>query len=166
VSMHNKRLISDIDVKGKKIIVRVDFNVPLDKDGNITDDKRIRAALPTIRYVADNGGKLILVSHLGRPKNGPEERFSLKPAAKRLGELLGKEVILAADVIGPDAKSKAAALKEGEVLMLENVRFHNEEKKNDPIFAKELASLADFYVNDAFGTAHRAHASIFLSFPV
>lgn len=159
MSMHNKRLISDIDVKGKKIIVRVDFNVPLDKDGNITDDKRIRAALPTIRYVADNGGKLILVSHLGRPKNGPEERFSLKPAAKRLGELLGKEVILAADVIGPDAKSKAAALKEGEVLMLENVRFHNEEKKNDPIFAKELASLADFYVNDAFGTAHRAHAS-------
>ncbi|MCX7773127.1 MAG: phosphoglycerate kinase, partial [Clostridia bacterium] len=155
----NKMTISDIDVKGKRVIARVDFNVPLDAEGNVTDDKRIREALPTIRYIVDNGGKLIIVSHLGRPKNGPEAKFSMKPAAKRLSELLKKEVILAADVIGEDAKAKAAALKEGEILMLENVRFHKEEEKNDPAFAKELASMAEIYVNDAFGTAHRAHAS-------
>jgi 3-phosphoglycerate kinase len=159
MSMKNKMSISDLDVKGKRVIARVDFNVPLDAEGNVTDDKRIKGALPTIRYIIDNGGKLILVSHLGRPKNGPESKFSMKPAAKRLSELLGKEVILAKDVIGEDAKSKAAALKEGEILMLENVRFHKEEERNDPAFAKELASLADIYVNDAFGTAHRAHAS-------
>ena len=159
MSMKNKMSISDIDVRGKRVIARVDFNVPLDAEGHITDDKRIRGALPTIRYIIENGGKLILVSHLGRPKNGPEAKFSMKPAAKRLSELLGKEVILAQDVIGEDARTKAAALKDGEVLMLENVRFHKEEEKNDPAFAKELASLAEIYVNDAFGTAHRAHAS-------
>jgi len=157
--MKNKMSVADLDVKGKRVIVRVDFNVPLDSEGNITDDKRIRGALPTIKYIIENGGKLILVSHLGRPKNGFEAKYSMKPAADRLSELLGKEVILAKDVIGEDAKAKAAALKEGEILMLENVRFHKEETKNDPDFAKELASMADIYVNDAFGTAHRAHAS-------
>lgn len=155
----NKKTIEDIQVKGKKVIVRVDFNVPLDENRNITNDKRIVSALPTIKYLVDNGAKTILVSHLGRPKEGPEEKFSMKPTAKRLSELLGQEVIMAKDVIGPDAKEKAAALKDGEVLMLENVRFHKEETKNDPEFAKELASLAEIYVNDAFGTAHRAHAS-------
>ncbi len=159
MSMKNKMSISDMNVKGKRVIARVDFNVPLDAEGNITDDKRIEGALPTIRHIIENGGKLILVSHLGRPKNGPETKYSMKPAAKRLSELLGKEVVLAADVIGEDAKAKAANLKEGEVLMLENVRFHKEEEKNDPAFAKELSTLAEIYVNDAFGTAHRAHAS-------
>lgn len=159
MALYNKKTIEDIDVRGKKVIVRVDFNVPLDENGNITDDKRIVGALPTIRYLVGNGAKTILVSHLGRPKNGPEEKYSMKPTAVRLSELLGKPVIMAADVIGPDAKAKAAALKEGEVLMLENVRFHKEETKNDPAFAKELASLAEIFVNDAFGTAHRAHAS-------
>ena len=155
----NKKTIEDIDVKGKKVIVRVDFNVPLDENRKITDDKRIVGALPTIKYLVDKGAKTILVSHLGRPKEGFEEKYSMKPTAERLGELLGKEVIMAKDVIGEDAKAKAAALKDGEVLMLENVRFHKEETKNDPAFAKELASMAEIYVNDAFGTAHRAHAS-------
>ncbi|MDP4092482.1 MAG: phosphoglycerate kinase, partial [Bacillota bacterium] len=155
----NKKTIEDIDVKGKRVIVRVDFNVPLDENKNITDDKRIVGALPTIKYLVNNGAKTILVSHLGRPKNGFEDKFSMKPTAKRLAELLNKDVIMAADVIGPDAKAKAAALKDGEILMLENVRFHKEEEKNDPAFAKELASLAEIFVNDAFGTAHRAHAS-------
>lgn len=159
MGMMNKRTIEDIDVAGKKVIVRVDFNVPLDADKNITDDKRIVGALPTIKYLVDKGAKTILVSHLGRPKEGFEEKYSMKPTAVRLGELLGKEVIMAKDVIGEDAKSKAAALKDGEVLMLENVRFHKEETKNDPAFTKELASMAEIYVNDAFGTAHRAHAS-------
>jgi triosephosphate isomerase len=157
--MMNKKTIEDIDVKGRKVIVRVDFNVPLDANGNVTDDNRIVGVLPTIRYLIDRGAKIILVSHLGRPKNGFEDKFSMKPAAKRLSELLNREVIMAKDVIGEDAKTKAAALKEGEILMLENVRFHKEEEKNDPAFAKELASLAEIYVNDAFGTAHRAHAS-------
>lgn len=156
---YNKKTIEDIDVKGKRVIVRVDFNVPLDADLKITDDKRIVGALPTIKYLVDKGAKTILVSHLGRPKNGPEAKFSMKPTAVRLSELLGKPVIMASDVIGPDAKAKAAALKDGEILMLENVRFHKEEEKNDPAFAKELASLAEIFVNDAFGTAHRAHAS-------
>lgn len=159
MALYNKKTIEDIDVRGKRVLVRVDFNVPLDENRNITDDKRIRAALPTIRYLVDNKAKTILVSHLGRPKEGPEEKYSMKPAAERLSELLGQPVIMAKDVIGPDAKEKAAALREGEVLMLENVRFHKEETKNDPAFAKELASLAEIYVNDAFGTAHRAHAS-------
>lgn len=159
MSMMNKKTIEDIDVAGKKVIVRVDFNVPLDADRNITDDKRIVGALPTIKYLVDKGAKTILVSHLGRPKEGFEDKYSMKPTAVKLGQLLGKEVIMAKDVIGEDAKAKAAALKNGEVLMLENVRFHKEETKNDPAFAKQLASMAEIYVNDAFGTAHRAHAS-------
>lgn len=159
MSMMNKKTIEDIDVAGKKVIVRVDFNVPLDADRKITDDKRIVGALPTIKYLVEKGAKTILVSHLGRPKEGFEDKFSMKPTAVRLGELLGKEVIMAKDVVGEDAKSKAAALKDGEVLMLENVRFHKEETKNDANFAKELASMAEIFVNDAFGTAHRAHAS-------
>ncbi len=159
MSMMNKKTIEDIDVAGKKVIVRVDFNVPLNADRKITDDKRIVGALPTIKYLVDKGAKTILVSHLGRPKEGFEDKFSMKPTAVRLGELLGKEVIMATDVVGEDAKAKAAALKDGEVLMLENVRFHKEETKNDANFAKELASMAEIFVNDAFGTAHRAHAS-------
>ncbi len=155
-----KKNIGDVDLRGKRVIARVDFNVPQDKKtGEITDDKRIRAALPTIRYLVEKKAKIILVSHLGRPKNGPEEKFSMKPAAERLAVLLGKEVIMASDVIGEDAKAKAAALKDGEILMLENVRFHKEETKNAPAFAKELSSMAEIFVNDAFGTAHRAHAS-------
>jgi len=159
MSMYNKKSVEDIEVKGKRVIARVDFNVPLDADGKITDDKRIVAALPTIRYLIEHGAKTILVSHLGRPKEGFEPKYSMKPAAERLSELLGQEVILANDVIGEDAKRKASELKEGQVLMLENVRFHKEETKNDPAFTKELASLADIFVNDAFGTAHRAHSS-------
>ena len=160
MAMVQKKNVEDLNVSGKRVIVRVDFNVPLDKKtGEITDDKRIKGALPTIKYLVDNGAKVILVSHLGRPKNGPEPAFSMKPAADRLAELIGKPVTLAADVIGEDAKAKAAALQDGEILMLENVRFHKEETKNDPKFAAELASMADLYVNDAFGTAHRAHAS-------
>jgi triosephosphate isomerase len=160
MAMLSKKSVKDIDVTGKKVIVRVDFNVPQDKKtGAITDDKRIRAALPTIRYLCDAGAGVILVSHLGRPKGGPEAKFSMKPAVDRLSELLGKAVIMAADVIGDDARAKAAALKPGEILMLENVRFHKEETKNNQSFARELASLADIFVNDAFGTAHRAHAS-------
>lgn len=155
-----KRSVEDLQVKGKRVLARVDFNVPLDKTtGAITDDKRIRAALPTIQYLLAHGARLILVSHLGRPKNGPEAKFSLRPAAERLAELLGQEVQLAEDVIGPDAEAKCAALQPGQVLMLENVRFHKEETKNQPEFARKLASLAEVYVNDAFGTAHRAHAS-------
>ncbi len=158
--MMQKMNLGDINLKGKKVIARVDFNVPQDKStGEITDDKRIRAALPTIQYILDQGAKLILVSHLGRPKKGPEAKFSLKPVAERLAALLGREVIMAADVIGDDAKSKAASLQEGQVLLLENVRFHKEETKNSPNFAAELASMAEIFVNDAFGTAHRAHAS-------
>ncbi|WP_028992663.1 phosphoglycerate kinase [Thermoanaerobacter thermocopriae] len=154
-----KKTVRDIDVAGKRVLVRVDFNVPMDENKNITDDTRIKAALPTIEYLINNKAKVILVSHLGRPKGKFNPEYSLKPVAKRLSELLGKQVSMAEDVIGEDARAKAAALKEGEVLLLENVRFHAEEEKNDPQFAKELASLADIYVNDAFGTAHRAHAS-------
>ena len=154
----NKKTIEDIDVAGKKVLARCDFNVPL-KDGVITNDKRIVAALPTIKYLVDQGAKVILCSHLGRPKEGWEPEFSLAPVAARLSELLGKEVKMAKDVIGDDAKKLASELKDGDVMLLENVRYHKEEKKNDPAFAKELASLADVYVNDAFGAAHRAHAS-------
>ena len=156
---YNKKSIEDIDVKGKKVIVRVDFNVPFDSEGNISDDKRIVGALPTIKYLIDNNAKVILVSHLGRPKGEFNMKYSMAPASKRLGELLGINVIQAADVIGEDAKAKAAALENGQVLMLENARFHKEEEKNDAAFAKELASMAEIYVNDAFGTAHRAHAT-------
>jgi triosephosphate isomerase (TIM) len=154
-----KKSVKDIDVKGKRVIVRVDFNVPQDKDGKITDDKRIQGALPTIRYLVDQKAKVILVSHLGRPKGGPEPKYSMKPAADRLAELLEMPVTLAADVVGDDARAKSAALEDGEILMLENVRFMKEETKNKPAFARDLASLADIFVNDAFGTAHRAHAS-------
>ena len=155
----NKKTVRDVDVKGKKVFVRCDFNVPQDADGKITDDNRIRGALPTIKYLLDHGAKVVLASHLGRPKNGFEAKFSLKPVCDRLNELLGNKVVLAADVIGEDAKAKVAALKEGHAVLLENVRFHKEEEKNDPAFAKALSEFADVYVNDAFGTAHRAHAS-------
>lgn len=154
----NKKTVRDLDVSGKRVLVRCDFNVPL-SDGAITDDKRIRESLPTIRYLLDNGAAVILCSHLGRPKNGPEEKYSMKPVAERLGELLGKPVALAADVVGEDAAAKAKALKAGEALLLENVRFEKGETKNDPELSKKLASFADLFVNDAFGTAHRAHSS-------
>ena len=154
-----KKSIRDIDVAGKRCFVRVDFNVPISATGEVADDNRIRGALPTIRYLCEHGAKVILCSHLGRPKGQVNEKYSLRPVAARLQELLGRPVILAKDVIGEDAKAKAAALRNGDVLLLENVRFHAEEEKNDPAFAKELASFADIFVNDAFGTAHRAHAS-------
>ncbi len=192
--MLNKKTIEDIEVSGKKVLARCDFNVPL-KDGVITDDKRIVGALPTIKYLVDNGAAVILCSHMGRPHNIFNEtlklskkekkkiealpaeeqdaaaakalekakddvtKLSLAPVAKRISELLGKDVIMAKDVIGPDAEAKVAALKPGEVLLLENIRFHEEEEKNDEAFAKKLGSFCDIYVNDAFGTAHRAHAS-------
>ena len=155
----SKKTIEDVQVNGKKVLVRCDFNVPLDGDGNITDDTRIRAALPTIKYLLEHNAAVILCSHMGRPKGEFNMKYSLKPVAARLSELLGKEVPLAADVIGESAKSMAAALKPGDAMLIENVRFHKEEEKNDPAFAKELASMAEMYVNDAFGTAHRAHAS-------
>jgi len=155
----NKKTIKDIDVSGKKVLVRCDFNVPLDQEGNITDDNRIRGALPTIEYLIEKGAKVILCSHMGRPKGEFNPKYSLKVVAKKLSEYLNKEVKMAEDVIGESAKSICASLKDGEVALLENVRYHKEEEKNDPSFAKELASLADIFVNDAFGTAHRAHAS-------
>ncbi len=190
----NKKTVEDIDVAGKHVLVRCDFNVPM-KDGVITDTKRIVGALPTVKYLSDHGAKVILCSHMGRPHNifnekvkldkkeakkiaelpeaeqaaatekaleaakGDVKKFSLAPVAAELSKLLGKDVIMAADCIGPDAKAKAAALKDGDVMIIENIRFHAEETKNDPEFAKELASMAEIYVNDAFGTAHRAHAS-------
>lgn len=155
----NKKTIKDIELTGKKVLVRCDFNVPMDENLNITDNIRIVAALPTIKYLLENNCKVILCSHLGRPKGEFKSEFSLLPVAKELSRLLGKEVIMAKDVIGEDATSKAANLNEGEILLLENVRFHNEETDNDPEFAKKLADMAEIYVNDAFGTAHRAHAS-------
>ena len=155
----NKKTVKDIDLKDKKVFVRCDFNVPMDENKNITDNRRIVAALPTIKYLLEQNCKVILCSHLGRPKGEVKEEFSLKPVAKELSKLLGQEVIMAKDVIGEDAETKAANLKNGEVMLLENVRFHREETDNDPEFAKKLASLAEVYVNDAFGTAHRAHAS-------
>jgi phosphoglycerate kinase len=157
----DKLTIRDIDVKDKRVLVRVDFNVPMNEEtGVITDDSRIRAALPTIQYLIDHKAKVILCSHLGRPKGAPEDKFRLAPVAKRLSELLGKPVATTRDCIGPEAEAAAKALKSGDVLMLENLRFHAEEEKNGPDFSKALASLAEVYVNDAFGTAHRAHASI------
>ena len=155
----NKKTVKDICVKGKKVLVRCDFNVPLDENKNITDETRINAALPTIKYLLDNGAAVILCSHLGRPKGEFNMKYSLAPVAKRLSEKLGFEVKLAKDVIGEDAKRLAAEVKPGEAILLENVRFQPEEEKNDPAFAKELASMADLYVSDAFGTVHRAHAS-------
>ena len=156
----NKKTIEDIDVKGKKVLARCDFNVPL-KDGEITNDKRIVAALPTIKYLVENVAKVILCSHLGRPKGEYKPEFSLAPVAARLSEYLGKEVKLAEDenVVGENAKAMAAALEDGDVMLLENVRYRKEETKNEENFSKELASLAEIFVNDAFGTAHRAHCS-------
>jgi len=155
----NKKTVKDIDLKGKKVFVRCDFNVPMDEKQNITDNTRIVAALPTIKYLLEQDCKIILASHLGRPKGEVKPEFSLAPVAKELSKLLNKEVIMAKDVIGEDATNKAENLKEGEIMLLENVRFHREETDNDPEFAKKLASMAEVYVNDAFGAAHRAHAS-------
>ena len=155
----NKKTIKDIDVKGKKVLVRCDFNVPMDENKNITDNTRIVAALPTIKYLLENDCAVILCSHLGRPKGEFNSKFSLEPVAKELSKLLGKEVIMAKDVIGEDATKKAKELEQGQVMLLENVRFHREETDNDPEFAKKLADMAEIYVNDAFGAAHRAHAS-------
>lgn len=156
-----EKTIEDIEVGGKRVLVRVDFNVPQDSQRNITDDRRIRAALPTIQYLREHGARTILASHLGRPKGQPEDKqkYTLASVAARLGELLGTPVPLAPDCVGPEVEALVAAMKDGNVLLLENVRFHPEEEKNDPEFARRLASLADLYVNDAFGTAHRAHAS-------
>lgn len=156
--MFNKKTIRDMDFKGKKVLVRVDFNVPI-KDGIVSDDTRIRAALPTIQYLLDQGAAVILCSHLGRPKEGPDPQFSMKPTADHLSQLLGKPVAFAEDCVGPVAEEAASKLKPGDVLVLENTRFHKGETKNDPEMAKQLAALADVYVNDAFGSAHRAHAS-------
>lgn len=156
--MFNKKMVTDLDVKGKKVLVRVDFNVPL-KDGKVADDTRIKAALPTINYLLENGAAVILCSHLGRPKGEPDPQFSLKPVADYLGGLIAAPVKFAEDCIGPVADAAAAELKPGEVLVLENTRFHAGEKKNDPEMAKALASLAELYVDDAFGSSHRAHAS-------
>ena len=155
-----KKTVRDVDVKGKKVLVRVDFNVPLGENREITDDTRIKAALPTIQYLLDNGAKVILCSHLGRPKGEFKPEFSLEPVAKRLAELLGDtKIVFAKDVIGESADKAVAEMKEGEIVLLENLRFHAEETKNDPEFAKKLAGYADLFVLDAFGTAHRAHAS-------
>lgn len=154
-----KLSIDKVELKGKRVLVRVDFNVPLDENLNITDDTRIVESLPTIKKIIAEGGKAILMSHLGRPKGGPNPKYSLKPTVKRLGELLGKEVKLAPDCIGAETKVMVDTMKDGDVIILENVRFHPEEEKNDPAFAKQLAELGDVYINDAFGSAHRAHAS-------
>jgi phosphoglycerate kinase len=154
----NKKTVKDIDLKGKRVLMRVDFNVPM-QDGKVTDDKRIRAALPTIKYVLDQGASLILMSHLGRPKGGPDPEFSLKAAAEALASLLGIPVKMAPDCVGPEVEAMAKALKPGEVLMLENTRFHKGEEKNDLDLAKQMAALGEVYVNDAFGSAHRAHSS-------
>jgi phosphoglycerate kinase len=154
----NKLSIADLDVAEKRVFMRVDFNVPIE-NGRITDDQRITASLPSIQFVISKGGRLILASHLGRPKGKPEPKYSLKPVASRLGELLGRPVQFAPDCVGPEVEAMVAKLSPGGVLLLENLRFHAEEEKNDPAFAKQLAALCDVYVNDAFGTAHRAHAS-------
>lgn len=154
----NKKTVKDIDLKGKRVIMRVDFNVPM-QDGKVTDDKRIRASLPTIQYVLDQDASLILMSHLGRPKGGSDPEFSLRAASEVLSSLLGKPVKMAPDCVGPEVEKMAKALKPGEILMLENTRFHAGEEKNDLGLAKQMASLADVYVNDAFGSAHRAHSS-------
>ena len=157
--MADLKTIDQLDASGKRVVMRVDFNVPV-KDGVVTDDTRIKAALPTIKHLLEQGARLVLMSHRGRPSGeGFEEEFSLRPAALRLSELLGSPVVFAADVVGPDAQAKAASLKDGQVLLIENLRFDKREKKNDPAFCEELAKLGEVYVNDAFGTAHRAHAS-------
>src|SRR5260221_7101972 len=154
----NKKTVKDIDLKGKRVFMRVDFNVPM-ADGKVTDDKRIKAALPTIKYVLEQGASLLLASHLGRPKGGPDPEFSLRAASEVLSTLLGIPVKMAPDCVGPEVEAMAKALKPGEVLMLENTRFHAGEEKNDLELARQMAALADVYVNDAFGSAHRAHSS-------
>jgi phosphoglycerate kinase len=154
----NKKTVKDIDLKGKRVLMRVDFNVPM-QDGKVTDDKRIKASLPTIQYVLDQGASLVLMSHLGRPKGGPSPEFSLKAASEALAALLGRPVQMAPDCVGPEVEKMAKALKPGEVLMLENTRFHAGEEKNDLDLAKQMAALGEVYVNDAFGSAHRAHSS-------
>ena len=156
--MFNKKTIKDIDVAGKKVLVRVDYNVPT-KDGKVTDDTRIRGAMPTLDYLLEKGAAVILFSHLGRPKGGPDPKYSMQPVADHLSKLMGKPVAFASDCVGPVAEAAAAALKPGDVLLLENTRFHPEEEKNDLELAKKMAALADIYVNDAFGSAHRAHSS-------
>jgi 3-phosphoglycerate kinase len=155
-----RKTVKDVDVAGKRVLMRADFNVPIE-NGRITDDRRIVQALPTIQNIIERGGRVVLMSHLGRPKGGPEAKYSLKPVAAKLGELLGKPVQFAEDCIGPNVEKLSRDLKDGDVLLLENLRFHKEEEKNDPNFARQLASLGDVYVNDAFGTAHREHASTF-----
>ena len=155
----SKKTVRDIDLKNKRVLVRCDFNVPMDENQNITNNTRIVAALPTIKYLLEQNCKIVLCSHLGRPKGEFKKEFSLKPVAKELARLLDREVIMAEDVIGEDAKSKANNLKNGEILLIENLRFHREETDNDPEFSKQLASFGEVFVNDAFGTAHRAHAS-------
>lgn len=155
----NKKTIDTVDLKGKRVLVRVDFNVPLDENLKVTDDKRIVESLPTIKKIVAAGGKAILMSHLGRPKGKVNPKYSLKPAALKLAELVGKEVVLAEDCIGIEAEKAVSAMSNGDILLLENLRFHEEEEKNDSAFAQKLASLGDIYVNDAFGSAHRAHAS-------
>jgi len=157
----DKKTIEKVDLKGKRVFIRADFNVPLDDDGNITDDGRIRSTLPTINYALDAGAKVILASHLGRPKGKPSPKYSLAPVAKRLHRLLNKEVQFAKDCIGPEVEHMVAGMQPGDVLLLENLRFHAEEEKNDEAFSKALAAFTDVYVNDAFGTAHRAHASTY-----
>ena len=157
--MLNKMTLKDIDVGGKKVLCRVDFNVPIDDQGQVTDDSRIQAALPTIRHLLDQGGRLILASHLGRPKGGPDPQYSLAPVALRLGQLLEQTVSMAPDCVGEATRSLIEQLHNGQLMLLENVRFHSGETANDPGFARQLAALADIYVNDAFGSAHRAHAS-------
>jgi phosphoglycerate kinase len=153
-----KRTVKDVDVRGKRVLVRVDFNVPL-SDGTVTDDTRVRAALPTLRYLVDHGARVIVLSHLGRPKGAPDPQFSLRPVRRVLQRLLGRNVVFVDDIVGPEAHEAVDRMVDGEVIMLENVRFDPGEKTNDPTFAKALASLADIYVDDAFGAAHRAHAS-------
>ncbi len=156
--MFAKQTVKDVDVRGKRVLVRVDFNVPL-SEGTVTDDTRVRAALPTLRYLVDHGARVIVASHLGRPKGAPDPQFSLRPVRRVLQRLLGRNVVFVDDVVGPDAQEAVDRMVDGEIVMLENVRFEPGEKANDPAFAKKLAALADVYVNDAFGAAHRAHAS-------
>lgn len=156
----NKKSIKDINVNGKKVFIRVDYNVPMDEELNITNDTRIRATLPTLKYLLEQNAALVIACHLGRPKGERVAKFSVQPVAKRLAELIGKEVKFASDCVGPEAEKAASALKPGEILLLENLRYHKEEEKNDPAFSKQLAALADVAVNDAFGVSHRAHASV------
>ena len=158
--MLNKKTIKDIDVAGKKVLIRVDYNVPMDKAGNITEDTRIRATLPTLQYLLDQHAAIIIASHLGRPKGTVVPEFSLVPVAQRLSTLIGKEIVIADDCVGPAVEAMAKDLQPGQILMLENLRFHKAEEKNDAEFSKQLASLADIAVNDAFGVSHRAHASV------